>query len=204
VTGQESNVEMPEDAQSRQPGDRLASGDNSSYGRTRSSASNEMDSLRERVRQSDALSTERRLLAFDQIDASAASTLLPADDGSFEDALHALSIDMTSDPLAAEINDIYSQALNAYTAQSGDERSLGRLACGLRLCLAEAYSSAEDPAWRTWLSEFSNHPDAPPVFVTMGAEIDSGNSQGSFYRMLLSIDPDSGGAYVPTGGLPSP
>ncbi|MCK9488040.1 MAG: hypothetical protein M0Q42_01320 [Xanthomonadales bacterium] len=134
------------------------------------------------------LQVERSLLTQAGVDMDVAAVYLKGD--SFHGLIDQLVEQGYSEPQAIDLTDLYTMSLQAANIAAPDV-SIHRLACGLKLCVLSAHTSAEE-AFDPWFGKFLSNPTAKVYSV---GRYDKVMADGVVeHRLLFSTDPENNAA----------
>jgi hypothetical protein len=107
---------------------------------------------------SDRLPGESTLLTGSELNAEALGAIIRSD--RYTQVLDQMSRDASSDADAAELTQVFEDAIRAQLGSS-PVVALERIACGLRLCALRFAGGDDEHAWLAWLERFRNDPQTP-------------------------------------------
>lgn len=112
-------------------------------------------------------------------------------DEEFDRYMDALAEQASKEPLAMDLTELYSTSAND-AAQSAEGVAVGRVVCGMKLCLASVTAPSRD-AFAPWLASFLSAPSAHPYSL---GRYDNKLPDGTIeIRMTFSTDPSINSAY---------
>lgn len=109
----------------------------------------------------------------------------------FESKVDEIEIQVASNSDALALTGVYRDAISAQIEKNQLKASLGKIACGVSLCVGYLRGGA-DAEYLRWTGIFSNDRSTPGyASAFMNVDIGSGNHE---YRFVFSTDPTANGA----------
>lgn len=151
--------------------------------------------LREEIQDADSLPAERPFLNGSRR-LSLASAQQAFGTEQFGASLERLQQQSFESPAANELSNIYQGYLSQRFAESGGHFSLNAFACGMRVCMGEAWQMSEEGNWNT-NGLYSFGQEGPPMHASIYDSFESDSGQ-LIYQFLFTTDPDSTGIALPS------
>lgn len=166
-------------------------------GQSESSVHNERNTqdearaLRASVAAAHALPAERPLLHELGVEVRAAVDILRTQDSQFYELTDNLKSEMLADPLAAELGQVYRDAIIRLPELDRGDLVLSEFACGLIVCVGELQSHLEDASINPRLMNLGQHSGGPPVYFSHITRFRGSEDLPHRFRFLIAIDPDN-------------